>query len=163
MLIKTNRILLITSGLLFIIIFPYTKEIETFKAEDVNWDIISRVKKIKEFDPKVFAFKETYEFTEEINDLDNSHILIKGFIKKHKHSDHIDLILTEKVTDVCFMCNHDEHYNMIQINSLIDSSDFLNIKNDTYIKIQGIFKINKSHKNHPVFTMEDVVLKGIIN
>ena len=84
-------------------------------------------------------------------------------MKNHKHGDHNDIILTETVTDVCFICNHDEQYNMIRINSFNDSSDFHNIEDDTFIKIQGIFKINKSHNNHSVFVMEDVVLKDVIN
>lgn len=161
--IKINRLLLIFSALLFLIIFPYTKEIELFKAEDLNWEIISNSREFKQFDPSSFSFMQKYMFTEEVINLDNSNISIKGFIKYHKHGDHNDILLTEKVTDVCFMCDHDEHYNMIKINSFIDSSEFRNIKEDTYIQIQGIFKINTSQKDHPVYRMENVVLKDLIN
>ena len=158
-----NKILLLLSILLFLVIFPYTKEVEIFKAKDVNWDILNGAKKFKQFNPATFSFLQEFKLTDEILMIDSTFISIKGFFKRHKHDDHVDIMISETVTDVCFMCNHDEHYNMIRINSLNDSSDFHNIKDDAYIKIQGVFKINKSHNIHPVFTMEDVVLEEIIH
>ena len=156
--IRINRLLLIVSGLLFLILFPYTKEIDFFKAEDVNWDIINHARKIKIFDPKIFAFKNIYEFSDDILDLDNSQILINGFIKKHKHEGHIDIILTENVTDVCFMCDHDEHYNFIKVYPVGETSEIDQIKDDSYVRLSGLFKINNTNDEHFAFSIVDAKL-----
>ena len=161
--LKPLNILLIASFLFILIIYPYTKEIKLFKANDINWDIINQSKSFKEFDRISFSFQQTYEFSDDILNLDNSVISVKGFIKKHKHFDHNDFLLTETVTDVCFMCNHDEQYNMIRLNTFSDSSEFKSLKDDTYITVNGIFKINRTNKNHPVFGMDEVVITEIIN
>jgi len=159
--ININRILLIFSGLLFLVLFPYSKEIEIFKTDDINWDIINNAKKFKEFDPRIFAFKETIEYSKDILDLNNSNIVIKGFIKKHKHKDHIDLILTENITDVCFMCDHDELSNHININPV--EADFYKLKDDSYVKLSGIFKINKNNNRHFAFSISEAKLEDVIN
>ena len=159
---NANKILLLLSILIFLAIFPYTKKVEIFKAKDVNWDILKNAKRFKQFNPSTFSFLQTFEFTDEILKLDRTYMSIKGFIKRHKHGDHEDIIITETVTDVCFMCNHDKHYNIISINSFVNNSDFNKIEDGIFVKIEGIFIINKTDKNHPVFLMKDVVLEAII-
>lgn len=161
--IKINKILLTASGLLFLIVFPYTKEVKIFKAKDVNWDIINNSSKYKQFNPAAFSFKQKYKFTEEVLNLDNSNISIKGFLKNHKHGDHNDIILTETHTDVCFMCNHDEHYNMMMLKPDNPNSELYNLEDDVLIKVKGRFKINKEKKAHSVYVLENVKLEKVLN
>jgi hypothetical protein len=157
------KILLIISFSTFLFLFPYTKIIKKFKAEDVNWDIINTSKQYKEFDPSLFTLKKTYYFSPEIQKLNHSVISIKGFIKNEKHGNHKDLILTESVTDVCFMCDHDKTFRFIKLIPAKPESDLFKIKNDTYVHVEGIFSINKNDKVHAVFMLENASLIQIIN
>jgi len=158
-----NRILLLIVIVFFLIIYPYTKEIKIFRAKDANWDILNHSKKYKEFDPRTFALTQTYEFNDEVLSLDGEQISVKGFIKKHKHGDHSDILLTETVTDVCFMCNHDEHYNMIMLKPEIPNSELNNIEDDTFISVKGIFKLNKEKNAHSVYVLQNVELENIFD
>lgn len=163
MLNKHNKILILFSIVLFLIIYPYTKEIKMFRAKDVTWDILNQTKKYKEFNLQNFSILNMYNFSQEVLDMDGEVIAIKGFIKKEKHGKHIDIILTETVTDVCFMCNHDEHYNLILLKPNSAESELYNIKDDTYIQVKGIFKINKEKDKHAVYQFNNTNLEGIIN
>ncbi len=147
----------------FLIIYPYTKEVKIFRAKDANWDVLNHTKKYKKFDPRIFALTQTYEFPEEVLNLEGEQISIKGFIKKHKHGDHSDLLLTETVTDVCFMCNHDEHYNMIMLKPNNLNSKISSLGDDTFIKVKGKLKINKGKNAHSVYVLENVELETILN
>ncbi len=163
MLKKKNRILLLIVIVFFLIIYPYTKEVKVFRAKDTHWDILNHAKKYKEFDPRIFALTQTYEFPEEVLSLDGEEIRIKGFIKKHKHGEHIDILLTEIVTDVCFMCNHDEHYNLIMLEPENKNSKLFNLENDVLIKVKGKFKINKVKDAHSVYVLKNVELEKVLN
>ncbi len=158
-----SRILLLIVIVFFLIIYPYTKEVKVFRAKDANWDVLNHAKKYKEFDPRTFALTQTYEFTEEVLNLDGEKIMIKGFIKKQKHGEHFDILLTETVTDVCFMCNHDEHYNMIMLKPENHNSELYNLEDDLLIKVSGKFRINKEKEAHSVYVLENVELEKIIN
>lgn len=148
---------------MFLIIYPYTKEINIFRAEDISWNIINQTKKYKEFDLQRFTLRNTYNFSGEVLAMDGKEIAIKGFIKKQKHGTHTDIILTETVTDVCFMCDHDEHYNLIFLNVDSKDSNLYDIKDDAYIKVEGVFKINNDKKQHYVYQLNNVKLESIIN
>lgn len=156
---KKNRILLFITIVFFLIIYPYTKKVKVFRAKDTNWDILNHTKIYKEFDPGTFALTQTYEFSEDILNLAGKEIRIMGFIKKQKHGEHVDILLTETVTDVCFMCNHDEHYNMILLKPENVNSDLYKLKDDILIKVKGRFKINKEKEAHFVYVLENVILQ----
>ena len=158
-----NKILAVISFALFLIIYPYTKEIKKFRAEDASWGVLNNTKKYKEFDTRTFTLLQTYKFTDEVLKMDGKNISIKGFVKKHQHGKHIDILITETVTDVCFMCNHDEHYNMIMLNPKLKTSKLYNLKNDAYIEVVGFFKINKNKNAHSVYTLNNAELKEFIN
>ncbi len=158
---KRNKIqiLLFLSIVLFLFIYPWTKEVTVFRAEDVNWDILKSVKKTNVFDKQIFAFNKHYELNKKIKNLNGKKIRIKGFLKKESHNGHIDFLITETVTNVCFICDHDEHYNMIQLfpknNEL---KVFKNLKNDSLIQTSGIFKISENNTDTSFFSMINVEL-----
>jgi len=160
---KHNNILILLSVVFFLIIYPYTKEVKIFRAEDASWDILNHTKKYKEFDSRTFALLQSFDFTKEILEMDGKEISIKGFVKKHKHGDHNDIVITETVTDVCFMCNHDEYYNMIMLKPFSKTSKLYNLKDDAYIKVQGIFKVNKGENVHSVYELNNAELEKFIN
>lgn len=158
-----NKTLAIISFALFLIIYPYTKEIKKFRAEDINWDILNNTKKYKEFDTRTFSIQQTYKFSEDVLEMNGKKIIIKGFIKKDKHNKHQDIIITETVTDVCFMCNHDEHYNMIVLNPKKKNSKLYNIKDDSYIEVEGFFMVNTNKNAHSVYSLNSAELKEFLN
>jgi len=160
---KHNKILILFSVVLFLVIYPYTKEIKIFRAQDTSWDILNQTKKYKEFNVRNFALLQTYNFSSEVLEMDGKNISIRGFVKKTNHDGHTDIILTETVTDVCFMCNHDEHYNMILLKPGSKKSEIYNIKDDAYIKVEGIFKINKDKNRHSVYQLNNAKLEEFIN
>jgi len=159
---RVNKILLICSSLIFLIIFPYTKKIEVFKVNDVNWDLINTAITYKKFDPKIFSFKNTYEISDKLMELNNKEITISGFIKHIKHKDHNDIILTESITDVCFMCDHDEHYSYINISESSIKTELNDLKNDTFIKLKGIFIIHE-RDDHSLFHLKNAEIVEIIS
>ncbi len=163
MLNKHNKILILFSVVLFLIIYPYTKEINIFRAKDTSWDVLNQTKKYKKVDFQNFALLQNYDFSQEVLEMDGKNISIKGFIKKQKHDGHTDIILTETVTDVCFMCNHDEHYNMILLKPISTQSELFNIKDDAYIKVAGVFSINKDKNSHSVYQLNNAKLEEFIN
>ena len=163
MLKKHNKILILFSVVLFLIIYPYTKDIKIFRAKDTSWDVLNQTKKYKEFDFQKFQLQNMYNFSQEVLNMDGKKIAIKGFLKKQKHGTHTDIILTETVTDVCFMCNHDEHYNMILLKPNSHKSELFNINDDAYIKVEGVFKINKDKNKHSVYQLNNAKLEEFIN
>jgi hypothetical protein len=139
--ININKLLLIAAVLLFLIIFPYTRHIEKFRANDATWDLLNRSVSYKEFDPKIFSFRETFEISEELKKLNLQTIAIKGFIKKNVHGDHKNIALTENVSDVCFMCDHDNPTVYILITEKVKGS-FDSIADDQLVRLKGIFLID---------------------
>jgi len=160
---KHNNILLLLSIILFIIIYPYTKTVTVFRAEDTSWDVLNQTRKYKQFDARTFTLIQSFDFTKEVLEMDGKTISIKGFLKKHKHGNHTDIIITETVTDVCFMCNHDEHYNMITLNLTSKKSELYHLDDDAYVKVEGIFKLNKNKNAHSVYELNSTELKEVIN
>ena len=160
---KYNKILILFSVVLFLIIYPYTKVIKLFRADDVSWDVINQTQKYKKVDFHNFQILPTYNFSTEVLEMDGKMISINGFVKKEKHGNHTDIILTETVTDVCFMCNHDEHYNMILLKPKSEDTKLFGIKDDTYIKVKGIFKINENKGKHIVYQLNNVELEEVLN
>ncbi|MCF6366974.1 MAG: hypothetical protein L3J35_12335 [Bacteroidales bacterium] len=158
---KKRKGILLIIVVFFLIIYPYSKEIKVFRAKDTNWDVLNYTKKYKEFDPRTFALIQTYNFTEEILSLDGKDITIVGFIKKDKHGKHTDILLTETVTDVCFMCDHDEHYNMLLLKPKNKDSNLFTAEDDILIKVKGKFKIDKSKNAHSVYSLEGAELDSI--
>ena len=62
------------------------------------------------------------------------------------------------------MCDHDEHYNMIQL--FPDSNAaviFDTLRNDILIKVSGIFEINQKTGAHSVFLLKEAHLENILN
>jgi hypothetical protein len=135
------------------LIYPYSKDIKQFKAQDIQWDIINRSVEINEFNPARFAFEKKWYLSPELLALDQKFITIKGFIKNEKHGTHTVIIITESVTNVCFMCKHDEMYKFIEIIPDKNDNQFQKIKDDTYVQVEGIFKIKPDHE-HSIFTLE---------
>ena len=155
-------ILLVVS--VFLLIYPWTKEVKVFRAKDLTWKILKSSVKTNQFDVKTFTFYGKYQLNEEINKLNGREIKIKGFFKKEKHGDETDYILTETVTNVCFACDHDEHYNLIQLFPNFDEINiFNNIKDDTMIEVYGNFEINRNKKFHSVFLLKNVFLTKQLN
>jgi len=162
--IKLKYIFLLTSVSIFLFIFPWTKEVKVFRAEDITWDILKSANKIKKFNPRTFAFSPQFELNDEILKLNGQKIRIKGFYKKEKHFDETDFILTETVTEVCFACDHDEHYNLIQLIPTIDEiKSFDTLKNDKMIEVSGIFEITEKNNFHSVFLLKNAHLTKIFN
>ncbi len=162
MIINKKNILLLSALMLFLIIYPYSKQVTIFRANDVSWDILNHIKKYKKFDYRDFTFIKKYNFPEKVLSLNGKEIIIKGFIKNQKHGSQTDIILTETVTDVCFMCNHDEHYNMILLEFVSENKKRKFIKNDTYVEVRGIFKINKKKEAHYVYVLEKTEILKIL-
>jgi len=162
--IKINRLLILIAVTAFFFIFPWTKEVKIFRAKDVNWEILKSVKKVEKFDSKSFAFSPQLQFNDEILKLNGQKISIKGFFKKEIQNNHSDFIITETVTDVCFMCDHDEHYNLIKLIPGTNEKQFFNkLKNDTLIQVSGIFKLNQESNAHSIFLLTDARLENFVN
>ncbi len=155
--ISIIKISVFSALIVFMLIYPYSKNVKQFKAQDIQWDLINRSKEINEFNPARFVFEKKWYLSPEVLALDNKLITIKGFIKNEKHGTRSVIIITESVTDVCFMCKHDEMYKFIEIIPDNTENQFKKIKNDTYVQVEGIFKINPDHK-HSIFTLEKVNL-----
>lgn len=147
----------------FLFLYPYSKKIKKFKAEDLNWEIINKTNQFKEFDPSRLTFKKTYYFSDEIQKMDQTNISIKGFLKKETHGSHTDLILTETVTEVCFMCNHDESFMFIKLIPVEKDSPLYGILDDAYVEVKGTFRINKENNHLPPLIMEDAKLINTIH
>ncbi len=157
---KIIRFILLAAVAVFFFIFPWTKEIKNFRAKDVTWNILKSAKKINKFNTKTFTFLPKFQLNEEILELNGKEIRIKGFFKKEIHDKHPDFILTETVTDVCFMCNHDEQYNFMELIVEPDEKQFFDsLKDDTMIYVSGIFKINQKSNNYPIFLLKNTHLE----
>ncbi len=162
--IKLNQLLLLVAVAIFLFMYPWTKELKIFRAKDVNWEILKSAEKVKKFNTETFGFSPQYKLTDEILHLDGQKINIKGFFKKEIHGNHTDFIITETVTDVCFMCDHDEHYNMIQLlPEITEKKIFDTLRNDTLIKLTGIFEINRKTGAHSGFLLKEAHLETILN
>jgi len=162
--IKINRLLILIAVSVFFFIFPWTKEVKIFSAKDVNWEILKSVKKVEKFDSKSFAFSPQFQLNDEILKLNGQKISIKGFFKKEIHHNHSDFIITETVTDVCFMCDHDEHYNLIKLIPETNEKQFFNsLKNDTLIQVSGIFELNQEPNAHSIFLLKDARSENFLN
>lgn len=141
----------------FLLIYPWTKEVKEFRAEDVTWEVLKSAVKTNRFDLKTFSFYGKYQLNDEIQKLDGREIKIKGFFKSEKHGEVLDYFLTETVTNVCFACDHDEHYNYIQFFPNFNETDiFKDLKNDTLIEVFGKFQINQNRNFHSVFLLKNV-------
>lgn len=149
---------------IFLLIFPWTKQVKAYRAEDVNWDILKSAEKVKKFDSRTFTFLPLFKLNDKILKLNGQKIRIKGFYKKEKHTDETDFFLTETVTEVCFVCDHDEHYNFIQMFPDIDEiKSFDTLKNDKMIEVTGNFEINRKKSFHSVFLLKNANLTKIFN
>ncbi|GEM_PF-2505212 len=159
---KNIKIILIFSAVvIFLIIYPYSKEPKIFRINDINWDKLNNSKKYQEFDSRTFGLIQTFEFSEDALKLDGQTIVIKGFLKKHQHGNSKEIFITETVTDVCFMCNHDEDYNMILLKLENNATGFNDLTDDTLIKVSGTFRIDKNKNAHSAFILEKVKLEEI--
>ena len=162
--IKINQLLLLITVAFFLFIYPWTKEVKIFRVKDVNWEVLKSAEEITKFNTETFGFLPHYKLTDDILQLDGQKININGFFKKEVHGINKDFVITETLTDVCFMCDHDEHYNMIQLNP--DSNTaviFDTLRNDILIKVSGIFKINQKTGAHSVFLLKEVHLENVLN
>jgi hypothetical protein len=156
------KILLLISFVSIAFIYPYSKQIKLYKAEDIRWETINKSKQYKEFDPASFTFKKIVYFSPEIQKLDHTDISIKGFIKKEKQGDQEHLLLTETVTEVCFMCNHDEMYNFIELIPNENESELNKLKKDSYIEVEGVFMIKRNQKEQSHYILDKAELVKII-
>ncbi len=162
--IKITQLILLIAVTVFFFIYPWTKEVKVFRIKDVNWDILKSAENVKKFDSETFGFLSRYKLNDEILNLNGQKIFIKGFFKKEVHENHFDFIITETVTDVCFMCDHDEHYNMIQLLPAPDEKNlFDTLHNDLLIKVSGVFEINQTAGVHSVFLLKETHLENILN
>jgi len=164
--LKSNYkyIFLLVFASICLFIFPWTKQVKTFRAKDVNWDILKSAVKVKKFNSRTYTFSPIFKLNYKILKLNNKEIRIKGFYKKEKHADETHFILTENLTNVCFACDHDEHYNFIQMfpgNDEIKSFDTL--KNDKMIEVTGNFEINRKKSFQSVFLLKNAHLIKIFN
>ncbi len=158
--IKINRLLLLFAAVFFLFIFPWTKNITIFRAENITWDILKSAVKTNKFDSHSFSFVPAYKLNDEIKKLNKKEIIIEGFFKKEAHKTGTEYILTETVTEVCFACDHDTHYNMIQL--IPDAEQkilFDTLPNDTLIKVRGIFQINNKKNAQSVFLLKKTHLE----
>jgi len=155
---KVRNIILILSILIFAIIYPYTKEIEKFRASNITWKILQEKENISEFNANNFAFVKTHKISNKIKKLEGTEIIIDGFFNKGDEHDNNIIYISETVTDVCFMCTHDEHYNAIILNGADTITNFDKINKDTYIKVSGIFKINTEKNSHIIYYLENPTL-----
>ncbi len=157
MTIRTKYILSIISILIFLFLYPYTKEVPVFKSDDVAWSVFINVKTVKEFNYENFSFSPSVSVNEEVEEMNNKNIEIKGFISIHKHDDKKKILLSEKISGVCFMCNHDENYISIEIVPKNKESEIFNLKPEEYVKVAGKFVINEETE-HFKFSIINAVL-----
>ncbi len=152
---KIRNIILILSILIFAIIYPYTKEIDRFRASNIAWKTLQEKENISEFNAKSFVFVKTHKISNKIKNLEGTEIIIDGFFNKEDEHDKNIIYISETVTDVCFMCTHDEHYNAIILDCADTITVFDKIKKDAYIKVSGIFKINTKKNSHIIYYLEN--------
>ncbi len=158
--ITINRLLLLFAVVIFLFIFPWTKNITIFRAENITWSILKSAVKTNEFDSHSFSFVPNYQLNDKIKKLNKKEIIIEGFFKKEEHKIGTEYILTETVTEVCFACDHDTHYNMIQLIPDAEQKIFFDIlPNDTLIKVKGIFQINNKKNAQYVFLLKNAHLE----
>ncbi len=137
---KISKLILLFSVAVFLFIYPWTKEPKHFRAEDVNWEILKSAGRIKKFDFERSAFVDYLRLGDSVRKLNGKKIIIKGFYKKELHEGKMHMLLTETVTDVCFMCSHDEHYEAAElIPEPGEGKFFESLKDDEFIRVSGIF------------------------
>lgn len=155
---KHLKYIIAVSFLIFAFIYPYTKEVKQFRTNDITWKILNTTGSVNEFDSKRLKFIPVRKIPAEVEQLNGQLITIKGFYKlnnEHKQNLHT---ITETVTEVCFMCQHDEHHNIIVLENIELDKNFKNIKNDSLIKVSGIFKLKKTDKNNLIYHIENTKL-----
>ena len=60
------------------------------------------------------------------------------------------------------MCKHDEHYNFLKIFPASGSEEILNIDDDTYVVLEGIFNINTKDPEHYAFSLNNAKLIEVL-
>ena len=100
---KTKTIFAVVIFSFFLILYPYSKQPAQFRSDDITWKIFHNSNTYKHFDFQNLAFKNIHQINEKIKAVDNKEITIKGFIIIEKHGDEKHIILSETVTDACFM------------------------------------------------------------
>ncbi len=155
---KHILIFLLASLAMLLILMPYTKDIEQFKATDLTWAMLKKAKTTKVFDFSNFGFEPKTEYHSEIDSLNGKPIVITGFFKNETHDSQSLLLLTENVTNVCAMCNHDEHYAAIVLHPA-DSALF-NLPDDALLAISGIFEYDTT--KHLYYHINQAVIDSIL-
>jgi len=152
---KTKTIFAVVIFFFFLILYPYSKQPAQFRSDDITWKIFHNSNTYKRFDFQNFGFKNVHQINEKIKALDSTQITIKGFIVIEKHGGAKHIILSETVTDACFMCNHDENNPAIQIIPKNKNSKIFRLKQDDYVKIKGTFAINKNNDDLMTFILKN--------
>lgn len=152
---KTKTVFFIIVIAIVLILYPYSKQPAKFRSDDITWQIFSNSKMHKKFDSHNFEFITINQINDEIKALDKNEISIKGFIVVENHGKHKHIILSETVTDACFMCNHDENNPAILLFPNDDKSEIYNLKQDDFVKIKGTFAINKTNPNLMTFILKN--------
>ncbi len=160
--IKTKYILSIGCIVIFIFLYPYTREVPVFKSDDLTWSAFKNIKTVKEFDSESFSFMPVLSVPEKLEALNNKLIKIKGFVLLHKHGDEFKILLSEKLTGVCFMCNHDENYVSIEIIPKNKNSAVYDLKSEDFVNVKGRFIISEE-KKHIKFSITEAELIEKLN
>jgi hypothetical protein len=147
--------ILAVSAVIFLFIFPYTKKIETFRTEDVTWEILKETETVNEFKINNFNFVQQKKLSNKILELNGNEISIEGFLLKELNKKDTIYLITETQTEVCFMCNHDEHYNSILLENAKNNKEFRKIGNGKLIKIRGIFRIKNNENTKFLYNIEN--------
>ena len=155
---KNTKILFLVSVIFVIlVIIPYTREVDIYTAKDVQWKMFHNNKRYKTFDKQHFHFRTETEISDELRELNQTEISIKGFFHEEMLGKEQVILLTENRLEVCAFCNHEELGYSIILKFRSDSL-FLSegVQTDSYIEVKGTFFIDDKNEHHSPFVIKNI-------
>lgn len=154
---KKNRkhaiLIILVAAVLFIM--PYTREVEQYDAEDVQWELFHETERYKVFDTEHFHFREEADISDRVQKLHGQTITIKGFLYKETIGGETQYLLAENPQHVCAFCNHDEHgYKILLFPRKTPLPDSL--QNEDYAEVSGTFLVSDSLSGFSPFRIQPV-------
>ncbi|MEA2041710.1 MAG: hypothetical protein U9N85_04070 [Bacteroidota bacterium] len=147
-------LIVLVATILFLL--PYTREVENYSANDVQWELFHENERYKSFDKAHFKFMEKFTVSDKLYELSGKDISIKGFLHIDKIGKDSIFLLTENRLEVCAFCSHDELANLIVLN--IDKENHpakFGIAEDDFIVVTGEFLV-KEEVHMPPFRIQKI-------
>jgi hypothetical protein len=152
---KTRYILIIIIAAFILFLIPYSRDVDGFRSEDMQWEMFQDAHRHKAFDKQSFSFVLETQIPEKLRKLENKQIRMEGFLYSEKIGGEMLYLLSETRREVCAFCDHDEHGQTILL-YFDENSEIAHVKNDDYVEVSGVFQITDSLKNLSPFVITDI-------